>query len=165
MSEFEKINPSLAQLFLRLDAAMPTDPVLLAAAEAWGVSRGGTLLPELSLLHDLPSVIRPHVFLMQAMPNGQRAWVFSGAGASARVSLGGESGRLMDIPDKALARRLQALFDLVVQKGEPCSGMFELQAPGNGTRFCEAYAAPVAPPRRDEAALLAVLNCRAEAIR
>lgn len=165
MSEFEKIKPELSDLFLRIDAAAPTDPVLQAAAKSWRESRGGALFPGVSLLNDMPAFIHPYVFLARIMVNGQREWVFSDAGASARVSLGAQSGRLKDAADPALARRLEALFDLVAQKDEPCSGMFELQAQSRKPQLYEVYAAPLAPPQKGETTLLAVINWRAEAIR
>ncbi len=165
MSEFEKIKPGLSELFLRLDAAAPSDPVLKAAAETWAEHRGSALLPGMSLLQDLPGFIRPHAFLARILADGRREWMFTDAGASARVSLGSASGPVKEMAEPALARRLMALFDLVAQKGEPCSGMFELQSEGKQPRLCEVYAAPVAPPREGEAAILAVLNWRTEAMK
>ncbi len=164
MSEFEKIRPELSNLFLRLDAAMPTDAVLQAAAKLWRQRRGDAQLPGISLLQHLPNLIRPHVFLARIMVDGQREWVFSDAGASARASLGTQAGRLRDAAEPALAHRLEGLFDLVAEKGEPCAGMFELQGETGRPRLCEVYAAPLAPPHAGETALLAVLNCRTEAI-
>ena len=165
MSEFEKITPELSDLFLRIDAAAPTDPVLQAAAKAWRDNRGGALFPGISLLKDMPAFIHPHMFLARITVNGQREWVFSDAGASARVSLGAQSGRLKDAANPALARRLEALLELVAQKEEPCSGTFELQEQSGKPKLCEVYAAPLAPPQKGETTLLAVINWRAEAIR
>ena len=165
MSEFEKIVPELSKLFLRIDAAAPTDPVLQAAAKTWRESREGALFPGISLLKEMPKFALAHVFLARIMFNGQREWVFSDAGASARVSLGAQSGRLKDVADPALTQRLEALFNLVAQKEEPCSGMFELQEHSGRPMLYEVYAAPLTPPQDGETALLAVINWRSEATR
>ena len=165
MSEFEKIKPELSNLFLRIDAAAPTDPVLQAAAKAWREGRRHALFPGISLFKDMPAFIHAHIFLARIMVNGQREWVFSDAGASARVSLGAQSGRLKDVADPALTQRLEALFNLVAQKEEPCSGMFELQEHSGRPMLYEVYAAPLTPPQDGETALLAVINWRSEATR
>lgn len=163
MSEFEKITPQLSRLFLRLDAAMPTDPVLQAAANVWQERRGNALLPGILLVRDLSAFIYPHAVLAHRMKDGQD-WTFSHAGTSARGLLGSEAGGLREEVEPALAHRLETLFNLVAQKGEPYAAMFELQAPTGQRQLCEVYAAPVAPQNEAETGLLAVLNWRAEAM-
>jgi hypothetical protein len=165
MSKFEKLSPELADLFLRIDAAEPTDPVLRAAADLWRERRGSALLQGLSLINDLPAFVRPHAFLARMALDGGKKWTFSDAGASARASLGQQAGCVMDAAEPALAHRLEVLFGLVAEKDEPCAAMFELQAPGDRRHLCEVYAAPVAARDGTETELIAVLNWRKEAMR
>ncbi len=163
MPDFEKMTPELSRLFLRLDAAEPADPVLQAVAALWQERRGSALYPAESLIDELPAFARPHALLARMSVNGARGWVFSDAGASAAVSLGGRSGRLAEAAEPELGRRLEALLDLTAEKGEPYAASFELQPPGGAIRFCAAYAAPLTSTHGGAPSIMAVLNWRAEA--
>jgi hypothetical protein len=165
MPDFEGMTPELSGLFERLDAAAPADPVLQGAAAFWQERRGGALFPPQSLIDALPGFARPHALLARVSLNGARSWLFTDAGASAAVSLGGRSGRLGEIAETGLGQRLTALFDLVAGKGEPYAASFAVQAPDGRRRWFEAYAAPLAAAKGSDAAILAVLNWRAEALR
>lgn len=165
MPDFEKLTPELSRLFPRLDAAAPADPVLRAAAELWRERRGSALYPPEGLIDELPGFARPHALLARASLNGTKDWMFAGAGASAAVSLGGKTGRVADVSEPELGRRLAALLDLVAGKGEPYAVSFELQTAYGEKRWCEAYAAPLMSSDGRRPAILAVLNWRAEAKR
>jgi hypothetical protein len=163
MPDFEKMTPELSRLFLRLDAAAPVDPVLQAVAAIWQERRGSALYPTQRLIDELPAFARPHTLLARMSVNGARGWVFSDAGASAAVSLGGKTGRVAEVSEPELGRRLEALLDLTAEKGEPYAASFELQPPGDAIRFCEAYAAPLTSTHGGAPSIMAVLNWRAEA--
>ena len=45
MTELDPLTEQQVHLFLRIDAAMPTDPVLRAAAEFWLEKRQGKVRP------------------------------------------------------------------------------------------------------------------------
>jgi hypothetical protein len=165
MPDFEKLTPELSELFLRIDAAAPSDPVLRKAAELWQKSRGHRILPQAFILEELPAFIRPHAFLAQLNVNGGRHWEFSDAGSSAHVSLGTKAGRLAGIADMMLSRRLEVILDLVEQKGEPYAAMFEVQSGRGKRQLCEIYAAPLPPGANGGPRALGVLNSRTEAMR
>ena len=165
MPDFEKLTPELSELFLRIDAAAPSDPVLRKAAELWQQSRGHRMLPQAVILEELPSFIRPHAFLARLIVKGGRHWEFSGAGSSVHVSLGTEAGRMDGIADMALSRRLEVILEHVERKGEPCAAMFEVQSGPGRRQLCEIYAAPLVPGANGESRALGVLNSRTEAMR
>ncbi len=162
MPDFEKMTPELSNLFLRLDAAAPTASVLRAAADLWQDRRGGSLAPQESLLEELPGEIRSHAFLVRASLDGQRQWTVSDAGEGARKLLAGDGRRLSDIRDVPFAQRLDALVDLVEQKGEPYAAMFELWTLSGLRQLCEVYVAPLSKTEEGAATLLAVLDIRME---
>ena len=89
MTELDPLTEQQVHLFLRIDAAMPTDPVLRAAAEFWLKKRQDKGRPSQEDMAQLPEFIRPHVFEAQLAINGDRRWIVSRAGnvASTWVSM------------------------------------------------------------------------------
>jgi hypothetical protein len=163
MSELDPLTEQQLHLFLRIDAAMPTDPVLRAAAEFWLEKRKGKLLPAGQDMAQLPQFIRPHVFEAHLAVNGDQHWITSGAGNLARHLLGIEGQEPGEVPDRRMAVRLRRLFDLVARTAEPYSVMFEVKEADGSRQLVEIYAAPLATPEKREHHVFAVLNSRAEA--
>lgn len=163
MTEFDPLTEQQLHLFLRIDAAIPTDPVLRAAAELWQEERAGKIMPASGEMGNLPNFIRRHAFEADLAVNGDRRWIVSGAGTMARPSLGMQDERPGEISDKRVAVRLRHLFDLVSQRAEPYSVMFETEDAQGARQLVEVYAAPLATGERSEHRIFAVLNCRTEA--
>jgi hypothetical protein len=164
MPDFEKMTPELSHLFLRIDAAGPTDPTLVAAADLWRARRGSDICPRESLWRELPSSIHSHAFLVHKAPDGTLEWIFLEAGSSASLIMGGDAGTITKVTEPELAIRLHALFDLVERKGEPYAAMFELAPSAGHRRLCEVYAAPLLAQEPRVSAQLAVLSWREEAM-
>ena len=162
MTELDPLTEPLVHLFLRLDAATPSDPVLRAAAEYWTEKRWGKIMPAPGDMEQLPAFILPHVFQAQLAINGDRHWIVSMAGSSAALSLGITGKTPTEIADKRMAVRLRRLFDLVSEKAEPYSVMFEVPGLDGHKHLFEVYAAPLTTPERAEHQILAVINSRVE---
>jgi len=165
MTELDPLTEQEVHLFLRIDAAMPTDPVLRAAAEFWLKKRQGKVRPSEEDMTQLPQFIRPHVFEAHLAINGDRRWIVSRAGNVARLALGIEGHEPGEVADKRIAVRLRHLFDLVSHKDEPYSVMFEVKEDPGKPHLVEVYAAPLATPERPEHHVIAVLTRRTEAHR
>jgi hypothetical protein len=165
MSEFDPLTAPLAHLFTRIDAALPSDPVLAAAAEYWLAKRRNRLAPTHAEMITLPAFILPHVFEAHLMINGDRHWGLSMAGSSARSFLGIEGHDAVLRAEPRMAVRLRRLFDLVADKGEPHSASFDVEAGDGGKLLVEIYAAPLAVPEKAERAIFAVINGRREQVR
>lgn len=164
MPDFEKMTPELSRLFLRIDAAGPTDPILAAAADLWKTARGNDFCPRESLWQELPSSIRSHAFLVHKASDGTLEWIFLEAGSSASLIMGGDAGTITKVTEPELGIRLHLLFDLVERKGEPYAAMFELEPSAGRRRLCEVYAAPLLAQEPRLSAQLAVLSWREEAV-
>ncbi len=63
-----------------------------------------------------------------------------------------------------MAARLRRLFDLVTERAEPYSAMFEVHDEIHPRQMVEIYAAPLAVPETSEATIMAVINTRREAM-
>ncbi|MCB1380623.1 MAG: PAS domain-containing protein [Alphaproteobacteria bacterium] len=163
MTELDPLSEAMVRLFLRIDAAQPTDPVLRAAAEFWQDRRGGKVMPDRDDLTELPAILLPHVFHAHLAINGSQHWLISLAGSFARELLGITGHEPAEAADKRMAVRLRHLFDLVAARAEPYSAMFEM-ADGDGRRhLVEIYAAPVQRPEQSEHLIFATANSRREA--
>ena len=75
MTELDPLTEPLVHLFRRHDAAMPTDPVLRAAAGHWTEKRQGKVMPSHQDIGQLPGFILPHAFHAQLAINGDRHWI------------------------------------------------------------------------------------------
>ena len=162
MTELDPLTGELSHLFLRVDAAMPADPVLRVAAEFWMAKRKGKIMPAHADMTDLPAIVLPHVFYAHLAINGDQHWIISQAGSLAKLVLGITGHEPDEVPDRRMAARLRRLFELVARKAEPYAVMFEAPA-ADGRQLVEVYAAPLATPEALEHQMFAVLNTRLEA--
>jgi hypothetical protein len=165
MTELDSLTEPLVHLFLRLDAAMPTDPVLRAAAGHWTEKRQGKVMPSHQDISQLPAFILPHAIYAQLAINGDRHWIVTLAGSSAKISLGIAGHEPSEIADKRMAVRMRHLFNLVAEKAEPYAVMFEVPGEAGRKQLVEVYAAPLATPEPSEHQIFAVINSRVEAHR
>lgn len=165
MTTFDPLTAPLSHLFLRVDAALPSDPVLLAAAEHWLQRRGGKLMPARGEMKNLPTFILPHAFYANLAINGDQHWIVSAAGPAVRQLFAIRTDEPDEVPDKRMAVRLRRLFDLVAERSEPYSVMFEVPEPEGGKRLVEIYAAPLSASEKAERQIFAVVNSRIEAMR
>jgi len=163
MTELDPLTDQLVHLFLRVDAAMPTDPVLREAAEFWMARRQGKIMPAHADMTDLPAILLPHVFYAHLAINGDQHWIVSEAGSLAKLVLGITGHEPDEVPDRRMAVRLRRLFELVARKAEPYSVMFEAPAAEGYRQLVEIYAAPLATPEALEHQMFAVINTRLEA--
>lgn len=163
MTELDPLTEQQVDLFLRIDAAMPSDPMLCAAAGLWQAKREGKVMPMSSEMEHLPDFVRRHVFEADLVVGDSQRWIVSGAGNLARLALdiGGEGPS--GISNKGMAVRLGHLFDLVSQKAEPYSVMLEMPDAIGARQLVEVYAAPLSPGEMNRPRIFAVLNSRAEA--
>jgi len=163
MSTLAPLTEPLVRLFLRIDAAQPTDALLHAALKFWQAKRKGRIAPSQDEMRDIPHELSPFVFHAQLMSNGTRHWVASGAGHVAGSLLRLTDGDQPDVGDKRIAVRLRRLFDIVADKSEPYSAMFEISEPDRRRRLVEVLAAPLGDTERNTHLIFAALNSRIEA--
>ena len=119
-------------------------------------------MPAHTDMASLPAFVLPHAFYAKLAINGDEHWIVSTAGSSAKLSLGLEGHEPQQVPDKRMAVRLRSLFDLVAQRAEPYSVMFELPAEDGAKLLVEIFAAPLTTPEPTERQVFAVLNYRPE---
>lgn len=162
MTTLDSLTAALAHLFVRIDAARPTDPVLRAAADVWSEKRGAKVMPHRADMSELPAFILPHAFYAQLAINGDQRWLVSSAGSAARLSLALEGHDPQEAPDRRMAVRLRTLFDLVSRRGEPYAVMFEVPSGAGDRVLAEIYAAPLSTPEVTERQIFAVINQRGE---
>jgi hypothetical protein len=163
MTTLEKLTPSLAQLFMRIDAASPTDELLHGVSDFWRQKRIGSVMPAEAQMADLPARFSPHVFFVRSMTNGSRHWHVTNAGAVARSLLRLTDERPPQVTDKKVAVRLRRLFELVTEKSEPHSAMFEIEGGEQRRQLVEVFAAPLHAHEADIHLIFAALNSRREA--
>lgn len=164
MPDFEKLTPEQSILFLGINAASPTNPLLQAMAEAWQQRRGKGLYPDASLWDHLPTLIRSDALLGRKSIKSTKEWAFSDAGQQAAGLLGATAGRISDAEGPELAPRLVVMLELVEENGEPYATMLERPASEGQRLFCEAFAAPLATDQPADAVILIVLNSGSEAM-
>jgi len=162
MTTLDPLPEALVHLFLRVDAAQPTDPVLRAAWSFWQKQREALVMPAPDAMDGLPAFIRPHAFRAHLATNGSDHWIVSEAGTSAQLLLGLPDKTAAEAPDKRIAVRLRRLFDLVAEKEEPFSVMFELEDKSGHRLLVEILAAPLARAEKREHLIFAVINSRRE---
>jgi hypothetical protein len=166
VTTLDALSEPLVRLFLRIDAAQPTDPLLRHAFDLWQSRRGDRIAPRESVMADLPGEISSHVFLVRAMTNGSRHWQVFNAGRTAGAVLKLAEGEAPEVSDRRIAVRLRRLFDLVADKAEPYSAMFETREPGGRRRLLvEVFAAPLSEGEKAVHLIFAALNSREESTR
>ena len=153
------------RLFLRIDAAQPSDEMLRKASDFWHELRRGRVMPPESELGELPAAIAPHVFTGRSMTNGSRHWIVTQAGRNAARILQIKGGDSLDIGNRRIAVRLRKLFDMVADKSEPVSAMFELGGVGKKRQLVEIFVAPVTGAESNTHAVFGTVNSRMEARR
>jgi hypothetical protein len=157
MTTLDLLTEPLVRLFLRIDAAQPSDPVLRAASEFWQLKRTGKIAPGESEMRGFPIELSPCVFHAQMMSNETKRWVASGAGHVARSMLQLTDG------DKRIAVRLRRLFHIVAEKSEPYSAMFEIDGKTGLRQLVEVFAAPLGNGKKGTHMIFAAINSRTEA--
>ena len=163
MTTLDPLTGPLVRLFLRIDAAQPTDPVLRAVSEFWQLNRTGKIAPSESEMKGFPIELSPYVFYAQMMSNGTKHWVASGAGHVAGSVLQLTGGDSPEVGDKRIAVRLRRLFDIVADKIEPYSAMFEIDGETGQRQLVEVFAAPLSNGEKGIHMIFAAVNRRTEA--
>lgn len=163
MSTLDPLTEPLVRLFLRVDAASPTDPVLRALSDFWLLKRGSKIVPgEADMTGVLPE-ISPYAFLARLTTNGTKQWLVSSAGHAAATILQLAGGQGPEVTDKRIAVRLRRLFDIVAEKVEPYSVMFEIDAQTGPRHLVEVFAAPLGNGEKGIHMIFAAVNSRTEA--
>lgn len=165
MSTLDPLTEPLVRLFVRIDAAYPTDPALRAASDFWHLKRRGKIAPGEGEMPDVPAEVSPYVFLARLTTNGTKHWIVSGAGHAAAAVLQLTDGDAPEVADKRIAVRLRRLFDIVAEKSEPYSAMFEIDEQAGQRRLVEVFAAPLGGGEKGIHMIFAALNSRTEAKR
>ena len=165
MTTLDRLTEPLVRLFLRIDAAYPSDPVLRAASEFWHLKRAGKIAPSASEIGGCPVEILPYIFRVQLMSNGTKHWAVCRAGHVAGSVLQLTGGDPPEVGNKRVAVRLRRLFDIVAEKSEPYSAMFEIGEQAGRRELVEVFAAPVSDKEKNTHMIFAALNSRIEATR
>ena len=165
MTTLAGLTGPLVRLFLRIDAAQPSDEVLRAASDLWQKQRRGRIMPLESEMAPLPGAIAPHAFAGRSMTNGSRQWILTKAGSDAAAILQIKDRTSLDIGNRRIAVRLRKLFDMVTDKSEPVSAMFELGGGGKSRQLVEIFVAPVTGAESNTHAVFGTVNSRMEARR
>lgn len=163
MSTLDPLTEPLVRLFLRLDAAVPTDPVLRAVSDFWHLKRGGKITPSEADMAGTPSEISPFAFLARLTTNGTRHWTVSAAGHAAAAIIQLTDGQAPEVSDKRIAVRLRRLFDIVAEKAEPYSAMFETDGQAGPRQLIEVFAAPLGNGEKGIHMIFAAVKSRTEA--
>lgn len=163
MSTLDPLTEPLVRLFLRIDAANPTDPVLRALSDFWHLKRGSKIAPGEADMTGISSEISPYAFLVRLTTNGTKHWVVSGAGHVAAAVLQLTGGHATEVTDERIAVRLRRLFDIVAEKTEPYSAMFEIDEQTGQRQLVEVFAAPLGNGEKGIHMIFAAVNSRTEA--
>lgn len=163
MTTLDPLTGPLVRLFLRVDAAIPTDPVLRAFSDFWHLKRGSKITPSEADMTGSPPEISRFAFFARLSTNGTRHWTVSAAGHAAAAVLQLTRGRELEVADKKIAVRLRRLFDIVAEKGEPYSAMFETDGQSGPRQLIEVFAAPLGNREKGIHMIFAAVNSRAEA--
>jgi ribose-phosphate pyrophosphokinase len=163
MTTLDPLTEPLVRLFLRIDAAHPTDLSLRAVFEFWRWKRADMIAPDESEISALPSELLPLVFHARLTINGGKNWSVLGVGSAAATLLGITEGDLAQAADKRAAVRLRRLFDIVAERTEPYSAMFEINSKDRGRQFVEVFAAPLRYGGKGTRMIFAAANGRVEA--
>ncbi len=162
MATLDPLTEPLVRLFFRIDAAHPTDLSLRAVFEFWRWKRADMIAPHESEFAALPSELSPFVFRAQLALNGARNWGVLNVGSTAAAVLGITRGDLAQVADKRVAVRLRRLFDIVAERTEPYSAMFEINSKDRGRQFVEVFAAPLSNGGKGTRLIFAAANSRIE---
>jgi hypothetical protein len=162
MTSFDRPDSALSTLFMRIDAARPTDAALQPAADLWSEKRKGKVMPAPGDFADMPPQIERHVFQAHLAINGDEHWIVTSAGEVAERLLQIEGDTPAEVPDKRMAVRLRRLFELVAERGEPYAVTCEASDNNDRKQLIEIYAAPLATAERKEHAIFGAINSRPE---
>ncbi len=163
MSTLDPLTEPLVRLFLRIDAARPTDPLLGELSDFWQLKRGSKIVPGEADMTGFSPEVSPHAFLARLTANETEHWSVSGAGPVATAVLQLHDGPELAVGDKRIAVRLRRLFDIVAEKIEPCSAMFEIDGPKGERQLIEVFAAPLGNGEKGIHLIFAGINSRSEA--
>lgn len=163
MSALDPLTEPLVRLFLRIDAARPTDPLLGELSDFWQLKRGSKIVPGEADMTGFSREVSPYVFLARLTPNETGHWIVSGAGFVASTVLQLKGGPELAIGDKRIAVRLRRLFDIVAEKIEPYSAMFEIGGQNGQRQLVEVFAAPLGNGEKGIHMIFAAINSRTEA--
>lgn len=163
MTVLDPLTEPLVRLFVRIDAAHPTDALLLRIADFWQDKRGGNLAPGQDEMNRLPVPLLSNAFAARLTSNGTHHWLACNPGAAARSILKVKDGEPIEASDKRNAVRLRRLFGLVAEKAEPYAAMFEMRERGGKTRLIEVFAAPLSGADKASHLIFAAVNSRIEA--
>lgn len=162
MTKLDALGEVLVRLFLRLDAAAPTDEALQRVAEFWRRQRKQELAPSTPILRDLPAELAARTCLVQKSPDPQAQWRVQEPGPDIAKLFSIRGDMAIDDADGRAAVRLRHLLDLVAERGEPYAAMFEDRTEGGGRMLIEAYAAPLSTGTGSVAAALLAASSRQE---
>jgi len=162
MTTLDKLTEPMVRLFLRIDAAGPSDELLQNISGFWTLKRAGQVAPLEEIVNALPNDTLAHVFVAYLSPDGLQHWLVSSPGQYVSKLLSVKDRMTIDDADKRSAVRLRRLFDLVAEKDEPYSAMFETKSADGNTNLVEVFAAPLAARERGTKALLVAANSRVE---
>jgi hypothetical protein len=165
MSTLDPLTEPLVRLFLRIDAASPTDPALRALCDFWKLKRGSKIAPSEADMTGFSGDLSSYVFLARLTPDEAEHWIVSGAGYIAAAVLQIKGGQELEITDKRIAVRLRRLFDIVAEKIEPYSAMFEIDGQNGQRQLVEVFAAPLGNGEKGIHMVFAAINSRIEAKR
>ena len=163
MSTLDPLTEPLVRLFLRIDAARPTDPLLGELSDFWQLKRGSKIVPGEADMTGFSPEVSPHVFLARLTTNETEHWSVSGAGPVAAAVLQLKGSQELEIGDKRIAVRLRRLFDIVAKKVEPYSAMFEIDGLNGQRQLVEVFAAPLGNGEKGIHMVFAAINKRTEA--
>ncbi len=162
MSVLDPLTEPLVRLFTRIDAAYPTDEALRRIADHWQDMRAGKVAPVESTIKAMPGEFLARSFVARLTSNGTQHWVVSSAGAEAVSVLGIKDGEPLEAAEKRAAVRVRRLLELVAEKMEPYSAMFEIAGPAGTTRLIEVFAAPLVGAGKGGHLIFAAVNSRIE---
>jgi hypothetical protein len=162
MTTLDFLTEPLVRLFVRIDAAQPTDTLLRAVSDFWQRKREGKIAPDELDMATLPIELSSVAFHATLTINGKRHWNISGAGHAAMAILRPTAKNLTEIADKRIAVRLRRLFELVAERSEPYSAMFEINSNSGQRQLVEVFAAPLKVDGKNNRTIFAAINSRAE---
>jgi hypothetical protein len=137
--------------------------VLRALWDFWHLKRGSKIAPGEADMTGFPPEISPFAFLARLTVNGTRHWTVSGAGHAAVAVLQLTGGQEPEVTNMRIAVRLRRLFDIVAEKIEPYSAMFEIDKQTGQRQLVEVFAAPLGNGEKGIHMIFAAINSRTEA--
>ena len=160
MTTLDPLTEPLVRLFLRIDAAHPTNELLRCIADFWQTKRASKLAPEEGEMNELPDELLSNTFIARLTSNGTRHWLACNVGVTACSILHVKDEEPIEAADKRSAVRLRRLFDLVAEKYEPYSVMFDSIDQDGKAQLIEVFAAPLGSSEETTDQIFAAVSSR-----